>query len=87
MINKIQKGFKEISKIRSHNLKRSLGRVEPLTELYKLRIQLTKIPKEPIEPNPDDCCDTGCIPCILDVYQENLAKWEKYQESIKNKNR
>lgn len=37
-------------------------------------------PPEP--PSKSDCCGTGCIPCILDVYDEERARWECRQNSI-----
>lgn len=37
-------------------------------------------PPEP--PSKSDCCGTGCTPCILDVYDEEYARWEHRQNSI-----
>lgn len=33
------------------------------------------LPAPPEEPLQSDCCGTGCTPCVLDVYQEELEKW------------
>lgn len=40
-------------------------------------------PREPREPQLEDCCGSGCVTCVFDVYQialENyrlaLAAWE-----------
>lgn len=30
----------------------------------------------PIKPDEADCCNTGCKPCILDVYDEQLRKYK-----------
>ncbi|KAM3962926.1 NADH-cytochrome b5 reductase-like [Aphomia sociella] len=37
--------------------------------------------KQPIEPNKEDCCNSGCNPCIFDVYEKQLALYKKYQET------
>lgn len=41
-------------------------------------------PLPPRRPGNDECCGCGCIPCIFDLYdehlqryQEELAAWEK----------
>jgi hypothetical protein len=41
-------------------------------------------PTPPATPLPGDCCGTGCIPCVMDIYEEEmddyrkaLAKWEE----------
>ena len=35
------------------------------------------LPEPPQEPLPSDCCGTGCSPCVMDLYQEELALWEQ----------
>jgi|GEM_PF-108566 len=37
-------------------------------------------PVPPREPEPQECCGTGCIPCVMDIYEEEL--WE-YERSLK----
>ncbi|XP_006025868.1 NADH-cytochrome b5 reductase-like isoform X1 [Alligator sinensis] len=32
---------------------------------------------KPSEPLPSQCCGSGCKPCISDLYQKELAQWEK----------
>lgn len=32
---------------------------------------------KPQEPSPSQCCGSGCKPCIYDVYQKELAQWER----------
>lgn len=39
--------------------------------------------KPPIEPREEECCNSGCNPCIFDVYQKKL---ELYQNSNKGSN-
>jgi hypothetical protein len=33
-------------------------------------------PRRPVEPDPADCCGEGCVHCILDVYDDALARYE-----------
>lgn len=33
------------------------------------------LPDAPEEPLPSDCCGGGCVPCVMDVYQEQLKQW------------
>ncbi|XP_044286231.1 NADH-cytochrome b5 reductase-like isoform X3 [Varanus komodoensis] len=32
---------------------------------------------KPSEPLPSQCCGSGCKPCIYDIYQKELEKWEE----------
>ncbi|KPI98017.1 NADH-cytochrome b5 reductase-like [Papilio xuthus] len=32
--------------------------------------------KQPVEPSKEDCCNSGCNPCIFDVYEKQLRKYE-----------
>ncbi|XP_062479095.1 NADH-cytochrome b5 reductase-like isoform X4 [Pezoporus occidentalis] len=32
---------------------------------------------KPQEPSPSQCCGGGCKPCIYDVYEKELAQWER----------
>lgn len=32
---------------------------------------------KPSEPLPSQCCGSGCKPCIYDVYQKELERWEE----------
>ncbi|KAM6396824.1 NADH-cytochrome b5 reductase-like isoform 4-T8 [Pluvialis apricaria] len=32
---------------------------------------------KPQEPSPSQCCGSGCKPCIYDVYEKELAQWER----------
>ncbi|CAH0763168.1 unnamed protein product [Bemisia tabaci] len=32
---------------------------------------------EPVKPNSSDCCGSGCVPCIVDVYEAELRKWKE----------
>jgi hypothetical protein len=34
-------------------------------------------PERPERPKADDCCRGGCDPCVFDIYEEELARYEK----------
>ena len=34
-------------------------------------------PVPPRKPEPHECCGTGCIPCVMDIYEEELYEYEK----------
>ncbi|PKM14922.1 MAG: oxidoreductase-like protein [Gammaproteobacteria bacterium HGW-Gammaproteobacteria-2] len=36
----------------------------------------TQKPTPPVEPLPGDCCGEGCPRCILDIYEDALARYE-----------
>ncbi|CAG9785217.1 unnamed protein product [Diatraea saccharalis] len=53
--------------------------------LYRLRQALLHhlpdkpaIMMEPVEPNKEDCCNSGCNPCIFDVYEKQLLLYKRF---------
>ena len=34
------------------------------------------IPAPPMEPDPLECCNRGCCPCIFDYYTDAVTRWE-----------
>ncbi|CAB3791211.1 hypothetical protein LMG28688_03264 [Paraburkholderia caffeinitolerans] len=32
-------------------------------------------PSPPERPNDEDCCQSGCSPCIFDLYYEEMDRW------------
>ena len=42
------------------------------------------LPEKPEKPLNSDCCGQGCTPCVLDIYQEELAIWERECARIKS---
>ncbi|MCH8505607.1 MAG: oxidoreductase-like domain-containing protein [Ectothiorhodospiraceae bacterium] len=36
-----------------------------------------ELPPRPTPPEPDECCGGGCIPCVYDLYEEALERWER----------
>ncbi|MDH0685187.1 oxidoreductase-like domain-containing protein [Achromobacter animicus] len=37
-------------------------------------------PVPPERPAPDECCNSGCIPCVYDLYDEAM---DRYREALK----
>ncbi len=37
----------------------------------------TELPPKPTPPEPYECCERGCDPCVHDYYAKSLARWEK----------
>jgi hypothetical protein len=35
--------------------------------------------EKPIPPGDYDCCESGCEPCVWDVYQAEMAQWRAVQ--------
>jgi hypothetical protein len=33
-------------------------------------------PIAPVRPGNDECCGGGCVPCIFDLYEEALERYE-----------
>ncbi|XP_031555005.1 NADH-cytochrome b5 reductase-like [Actinia tenebrosa] len=40
------------------------------------------LPLKPEEPLPSDCCGSGCTPCVFDIYEEDVRKWERKCKEI-----
>jgi hypothetical protein len=34
-------------------------------------------PQPPVEPALEDCCRSGCNPCVFDIYAEELERYEQ----------
>ncbi|CAH2789169.1 MAG: ortholog of Bordetella pertussis (BX470248) BP1188A [uncultured Paraburkholderia sp.] len=32
-------------------------------------------PEPPVQPELEDCCNSGCSPCVFDLYGEALARY------------
>ena len=43
-------------------------------------------PEPPREPEPNECCESGCDPCVYDRYWEACASYEQalalYREAL-----
>jgi len=34
-------------------------------------------PVPPVQPELEDCCRSGCSPCVFDLYEEALERYER----------
>lgn len=34
------------------------------------------VPHPPTRPEPYECCNRGCCPCIMDYYEDALERWK-----------
>jgi len=34
-------------------------------------------PTPPVQPELEDCCRSGCSPCVFDLYEEALERYER----------
>jgi hypothetical protein len=34
-------------------------------------------PVPPVQPDLEDCCRSGCVPCVFDFYEDALARYER----------
>ena len=39
-----------------------------------------ELPEPPTKPLDSDCCGNGCTPCVYDIYDEEVAQWQKFCE-------
>jgi hypothetical protein len=37
-------------------------------------------PVKPTEPHPNECCNSGCDPCVYDMY---FAELQAYEQALK----
>ena len=44
------------------------------------------LPEPPDKPLDSDCCGTGCIPCVYDIYDEEMLKWRLECDRIRSGN-
>jgi len=44
---------------------------------YYITCQNVRSPPPPEKPTPNECCGSGCVPCIYDYYYDALEKWQE----------
>ncbi|KAA0025698.1 UPF0651 protein [Cucumis melo var. makuwa] len=55
-------------------------KVEKEEEKEKEKEKIVKLPPPPEKPLPGDCCGSGCVRCVWDVYYEELEDYNKLCE-------
>ena len=53
-----------------------------LNELYDNIVN--GLPKRPERPLDSDCCGQGCVPCVFDLYEEEVKIWEEECRKVKH---
>lgn len=43
------------------------------------------LPPRPVRPEPGECCKGNCTPCIFEVYEDALDRWEREVAEILRK--
>jgi hypothetical protein len=41
-----------------------------------------ELPPKPTPPEPGECCGGGCARCVFDLYEDELARWERQVAEI-----
>lgn len=62
----------------SEAIAHSASTPQPCEKLHKEVV----LPPPPIAPEPEDCCGSGCVPCVLDIYEQEVAIWKRQCEAI-----
>lgn len=47
-------------------------------------IPAVELPCKPNEPSDSDCCGSGCMPCVFDIYEQEVKIWERECARIRN---
>ena len=54
-------------------------------EDIKAKIKHLKTNGAPYEPQQDDCCGSGCSPCVFDTYYDQLERHETRCDELESK--
>ncbi|KAF3996008.1 oxidoreductase-like domain-containing protein [Glaciimonas immobilis] len=53
----------------------------------KLKVnQQDIVPAEPLRPELDDCCASGCTPCIFERYEDDMERYRIRLQQWEDKN-
>ena len=59
------------------------GSTSSIVPHAELAAALAKL-RVPAEPGPEDCCQSGCVRCVWDVYDEQLEKYEDKKREVED---
>jgi hypothetical protein len=45
--------------------------------------EIPELPPRPEPPEPGECCRGNCSPCVFEIYERQLERWEREVEAIK----
>ncbi|KAG6700904.1 hypothetical protein I3842_08G136500 [Carya illinoinensis] len=69
------------TKIEAQAKLESIGKDKELEEKLKTKEEKWTSPPPPEKPLPGDCCGSGCVRCVWDVYYEELEAYDKLCKS------
>ncbi len=78
---RINYSSREVIKKLIDNLNDGIIQYNELPEEFQTKKDKVRIPVKPLEPSADECCGSGCCPCIMDIYENKL---ERYEQDIDN---
>lgn len=65
-----------------HLIASAIELIHPASRIKSLSFKSLKPMNEaPIPPAPNECCESGCDPCVWDIYYEALRKWQEQQNA------
>ncbi|XP_038723250.1 uncharacterized protein LOC120015097 [Tripterygium wilfordii] len=86
--NRIQdpRSFRFNSNIMKHmETKNDRPPQEQSTKVKEEEKEPKKVPPPPEKPLPGDCCGSGCVRCVWDVYYDELEEYNKLYKTGSNK--
>lgn len=57
------------------------GRAGKICALAYQRDKKMSANEKPIPPGDYDCCESGCEPCVWDIYRDELRQWQEEQKN------
>ena len=56
-----------------------------LKDIEDIKKKLTQNEKRcPEQPDDDDCCGEGCVPCVFDLYYDRMDKYEEKKMELQS---
>ncbi|MGH1460665.1 MAG: oxidoreductase-like domain-containing protein [Neptuniibacter sp.] len=44
---------------------------------------MSELLEKPEKPGDYECCESGCSPCVWDIYYEKMQQWNEFLAKIK----
>ncbi|XP_038881411.1 uncharacterized protein LOC120072947 [Benincasa hispida] len=66
----------------TREMQSSVDSKEKGTEKKEKKEKNVKLPPPPEKPLPGDCCGSGCVRCVWDIYYEELEDYNKLCEKV-----